>query len=78
MTKRTVSVEVQCSACGSTVFEVPDEHTNDPLAKCSKCGAVLGPMSSIYAKVRGEGHTPVNVKIVVLPEVIDRENDPVH
>lgn len=69
MTKRTVDVRVQCRNCGSTVFDIPDEATDDPVAKCGQCGGILGPMSAIDAKIKGHAHTPVNVDIVT--KIID-------
>ena len=70
MTNRTISVEVQCRNCGSTVFDIPDEASDDPIAKCVHCHNILGPISAIHAKIRGGSHTPVNVDIVT--KIIDR------
>jgi len=71
MPKGTISVTVQCRNCGSAVIDFPDEEPDDPIAKCGQCGNVLGPISSINAKVRGEGHTPVNIDIIIGRKIID-------
>ena len=72
MAKRTVSVRRRCSHCGRAVLKLPNEHSDDTIAKCGNCGRVLGPMRAIYEKMTGQPHTPVNVTI--LPD--EEDNTP--
>lgn len=45
-----VSVTFTCSKCGPTVLELPDDHTDDSIAKCKICGAEFGRFGDIKAK----------------------------
>ncbi|WP_435170834.1 ECs_2282 family putative zinc-binding protein [Falsirhodobacter sp. 1013] len=49
-----VSVTFQCKACGAdpTTLELPDNHTDDSIAKCKHCGAVFGRYGDIVKMAR--------------------------
>ena len=53
---------VECATCGSTRFDVPRSEKEDPLFKC-RCGATVGPISSLRSFANNEAHTHVNAKI---------------
>ncbi len=49
-----------CSACHRERFIVPENPKETDLALCD-CGSVVGPIGSLQALIRDEGHTAVNV-----------------
>lgn len=59
MSKGTISFEIQCAKCGSTVVEMPDDTSDDPVIHCAN-GHALGPYSSLQAAMRGEARTSIN------------------
>ena len=59
MPKGTISFEIQCTKCGSTVVELPDDTSDDPVICCAN-GHALGPYSSLQAAMRGEAHTAID------------------
>ena len=59
MSKGTLSVEIKCANCGSSVFEFPDDLTDSTLIHCTDCGGNVGPYGSLKAHLRGEGHTVI-------------------
>ncbi len=64
MVKLSISVQIECNRCRGTVFERPDDATDDPILICVKCGNTIGPESSINAALIGEAHTPLGGSVV--------------
>lgn len=52
MTKDTVSVTVKCPSCGAdpATLELPDNYTDNSMAKCKRCNADIGRYGDIKAK----------------------------
>lgn len=44
-----IQIQIGCPSCGlnPTVMELPDDHTDDSIAKCKGCGADLGRFGDI-------------------------------
>jgi hypothetical protein len=53
MTTDKVQVKFTCKECGGTVIELPDNHTDDSIAKCKGCGIEFGRWGDIKAKSVG-------------------------
>lgn len=46
-----ISVTFECKACGANPasLELPDDYTDDSIAKCKECGVVFGRYGDIEA-----------------------------
>ncbi|HUQ12036.1 MAG TPA: hypothetical protein VM146_17095 [Steroidobacteraceae bacterium] len=53
MSTDRVEVKFTCKKCGGTVLELPDNHTDDSIAKCKSCGVEFGRWRDIKAKAMG-------------------------
>ena len=49
MTDGTVTVKFECKKCGGHRLLLPDEPTDDSIAKCEQCGNELGRWGDIKA-----------------------------
>lgn len=49
-----VNVTFQCKSCGANpaTLELPDNHTDDSIAKCKSCGVEFGPFGKIKSAAR--------------------------
>lgn len=50
MSTDKIEVKFTCEQCGGTVLEIPDDHTDDSIAKCKSCGVEFGRWGDIKAK----------------------------
>lgn len=52
MSEDQLTVTFSCKSCGAdpTVLELPDDHTDDSIAKCKKCGVEMGRFGDIKEK----------------------------
>ncbi|MGY6628332.1 MAG: ECs_2282 family putative zinc-binding protein [Oceanicaulis sp.] len=47
-----VEVTFKCQTCGGSVLELPENPTDDSIAKCKTCGIEFGTWGAIQAKAR--------------------------
>lgn len=52
MSTDRLTVTLNCKKCGGTVLELPDDHTDDSIAKCKSCHTELGRWGDIQTKAR--------------------------
>jgi hypothetical protein len=45
-------ITFECKKCGGTVLDLPDNHTDDSIAKCKSCGTEFGRYGDIKKKAR--------------------------
>jgi len=50
MTTDKVTVSFRCKECGGTILTLPDNHTDDSIATCKKCGVKHGRWRDIKTK----------------------------
>jgi hypothetical protein len=50
MAKDQLKFTFECKKCGGTVLELPDNYTDDSIAKCKSCGTEFGRYGDIKAK----------------------------
>jgi hypothetical protein len=50
MANDKIEVTFECQFCGGTVLELPEEYTDDSLAKCNDCGTDIGRWGDIKAE----------------------------
>ena len=55
MTGDELKITFECKKCGGTILELPDDHTDDSIAKCKSCGTEFGRYGDIKAKAREAG-----------------------
>ena len=51
MSDDRINIEFSCKACGASpaTLALPDDHTDDSIAKCKSCGADVGRYGDIKA-----------------------------
>lgn len=52
MSTDQVEVTFKCQVCGGSVLELPDDHTDDSIAKCKACGQEFGRWGDVKAKAK--------------------------
>jgi len=45
-----ISISFHCKECGGTILELPDDYTDDSIAKCKACGQEFGTWGEVQAK----------------------------
>lgn len=50
MSGDTITATFKCKECGGTVLELPDNYTDDSIARCKSCGQGFGTWGDIKAK----------------------------
>ncbi len=50
MSDDKLNVTFECPKCGGSVLELPDNHTDDSIAKCKGCGVSFGRWGDIKAQ----------------------------
>ena len=48
--KTELEFKFECLECGGTVIELPDNPTDDSIAKCEACGTAFGTWGDVQAK----------------------------
>lgn len=54
MSTDKLKITFKCKKCGGTALELPDDHTDDSIAKCQSCQTEIGSWGDIKAKAREE------------------------
>jgi hypothetical protein len=58
----SLKVTFECKKCGGTVLELPDDYTDDSVAKCKACGQKFGTYREIKAKAMEAAKSEVRTK----------------
>lgn len=60
-----IKVTFSCRACGAdpATLELPDDYTDDSIAKCKTCGAPFGRFGDIKAKSTELAQADVNKRV---------------
>ena len=48
--KAELEIKFECVECGGTILALPDDYTDDSIAKCESCGQEFGRFGDVKAK----------------------------